>query len=466
MITGRQALNSIEEATAKVRTDEMRLDAALRSASEEAARLRQDRLKELNALAQLKFGLIQRGELIRELDAAEQQAKELLDRIGHDMSKAESQRQEAADALQKAEAVRRERAAVYDAADEELRARKDEITKSVTSDPAWIALKAGCDAASTTAEKAEKKAALAEAYRARKKIPYETDPIFMYLWRRKLGTPDYPSGFFVRYFDEKLAALIDYRETRANYAMLNQIPDRLRAHAGQLAADFEAERQKLGDFEQHRIIEAGGGPLLKTVVEAKAALGASEAEVAAASQRLETLDQHYDSIAGQDHNGAFTKAIALMAENDSRDDVRTLYREAARTKTNEDRASVEKIDRLTQAIARADGEIMQLRGQIREVAARRVEIDRARVEFRQRGYDYPGTTFGNETTISDVLGGILHGAIKGIVLGQVLQQGYQRPPAPGWGDGMPPPPIFPPSTPRRGSGEGSLGDGFRTGGMF
>src|SRR5438132_4621240 len=95
MITGRQALNSIEEASAKVRADEMRLDSALRSASEEAARLRQERLKELRALAQLKFGLIQRGELINELDAAERQVKELLDRIRHEMSDAESRRQEA-----------------------------------------------------------------------------------------------------------------------------------------------------------------------------------------------------------------------------------------------------------------------------------------------------------------------------------------------------------------------------------
>jgi len=81
MITGRQALNSIEEASAKVRADEMRLDAALRSASEEAARLRQDRLKELRALAQLKFGLMKRGDLVHELDAAERQVKDLLDRI-------------------------------------------------------------------------------------------------------------------------------------------------------------------------------------------------------------------------------------------------------------------------------------------------------------------------------------------------------------------------------------------------
>ncbi len=222
------------------------------------------------------------------------------------------------------------------------------------------------------------------------------------------------------------------------------------------------ERQKLGAFEQDRLIEAGGGPLQERAAETKAALDSSEARVAEASQRLETLDQQYDAIAGQDNNGAFTKAIELMAENDSRDDVRTLYREAARTKTDADRVIVEKIDRLTQSIARADEEIAQIRGQIREVAARRVEIEQARREFRQRGYDYPGTAFGNETTINDVLGGILHGAMKGIVLGQVLKQGYQRPPASNWGGGM----MFPPSPPTPRSGSRQPGSGFRTGGTF
>ena len=85
----------------------------------------------------------------------------------------------------------------------------------------------------------------------------------MYLWRRKLGTSAYPSGFFVRFFDEKVAALIGYREARANYAMLNQIPERLRAHAKGVGAECEAERQKLAGFEQDRLIAAGGGSLAK-----------------------------------------------------------------------------------------------------------------------------------------------------------------------------------------------------------
>lgn len=253
-----------------------------------------------------------------------------------------------------------------------------------------------------------------------------------------------PFGFFVRFFDEKIAALIGYREARANYAMLNQIPERLRAHANGVGAEFEAERQKLAGFEQDRLVEAGGGPLQKKAAEAKAALDASEAEVLRANQTLEALDQQYDAIAGQDNNGAFTKAIELMAENDSRDDVRTLYREAARTKTDDDRAIVARIDRLTRAIAGPEQEIAQLRGQIREVAGRRTEIEQARREFRQRGYDYPGTTFGNDSTIHDVLGGILQGAMKGIVLGQVMQQGYRQPPSSSWGGGLRP--GFPPAS--------------------
>jgi len=470
MITGRQALNSIEEASAKVRADEMRLDSALRSASEESARLRQERLKNLRALAELKFGLIQSGELIHELDAAEQQAKDLLERIRREISEAETKRHEAADALETAENRARKRAQDFDLAANELRALEQEIAPSVTGDPAWIALKARAVATSKTAGEAEKKAAQAESNREQKKTPYQSDPLFMYLWRRKFGTSDYPSGFFVRFFDAKISALINYHEARANYAMLNQIPEKLREHANRVSAELDAERQKLAAFEQERLVAAGGGPLQKKAAEAKAALDFSELQITEARQRLEAINRQYEAIAGRDNKGAFAQVIALMAENDSRDDVRTLYREAARTKTDEDRAIAERIGRLTHAIAAAEQDIARLRGQIAAVAARSAEIDQARRQFRQRGYDYPGTTFGNETTINDVLGGILEGALKGIVLGQVLDQGYRRPPAPDWGGGgMFPGPMYPPSGghfPGPSIEPPGGGDGFRTGGSF
>jgi hypothetical protein len=307
---------------------------------------------------------------------------------------------------------------------------------------------------------ANKKTAQAEANREQKKFLYLSDPLFIYLWRRKFGTSDYPSGFFVRFFDAKIAALINYRGARANYAMLNQIPERLRDPANRVGAELNTERQKLAAFEQDRLIAAGGGPLQKKAAEAKAALDASEA------LPREMLDQQYQAIAGRDNNGAFTQAIALMAEDDSRDHFRTLYHEAERTKTEEDRLGVERIDRFTQPIARAEQEIAQLRGQIREVASRRAEIEAVRRKFRQRGYDYPGTTFGMRRRCAWRHSGGRH---ERHVLGQVLDQGYRRPPASNWGGGgMFPGPMYPPSghfsEPQTDPPSG--GDGFRTGGSF
>lgn len=92
--------------------------------------------------------------------------------------------------------------------------REDEIAPSVTSDPVWIALKARVDADANS-------------------VPRNIHLVF-----------------FVRYSDERIAVLINYPEARANYAMLNQIPERLRAHANRVGAELEVERQKLGAFEQ------------------------------------------------------------------------------------------------------------------------------------------------------------------------------------------------------------------------
>lgn len=484
MITGFEARQSIEEAYAKVRNDEMQLDAALRSAAEEAARLRQERLAQLHALAQLKFGLIERGELIHELDAAEQRAKELLDRIRREIDEAAARRQDAADALKKAETERGLRARELEEAAADLRAFEERVTPVVLADPAWSTLNAKVQTLHGVLEEAEKKAGQAEADRQQKKTPYEQDPLFMYLWRRKFGSSDYRAGYFVRYFDDLIARMIRFQQARANYAMLNQIPDRLREHAGRVRAEFEDARARLAALRQDAVINAGAGPTQERAARAKAALDDSEAALATANQNFDARDHAYDALIGRDNQGAFAEVIRLMADNDSRDAIVTLYKEAARTKTEEDRVIVEKIDALTRAIGAADHEIMQLRSRIQDVAARRIEIQQAHDDFRRRRYDYPGTTFGNERTINDVLGGVLDGLVKGAVLGQVLQQGYRRPPMQGWdgwivGGSMGPfdmgpmdmgpmdrSPDFPPHSSPFPTDAGPSDGGFDTGGEF
>ena len=87
---------------------------------------------------------------------------------------------------------------------------------------------------------AEEKATQAAADREEKRRPYEADPLFMYLWRRRFGTRDYRAGNLVRYLDRKVAHHIGYEAARVNYAMLLELPERLREHVERLKQERAA----------------------------------------------------------------------------------------------------------------------------------------------------------------------------------------------------------------------------------
>jgi len=87
---------------------------------------------------------------------------------------------------------------------------------------------------------AERKAAQAECDLEEKRKPYEADPLFMYLWSRGLGTSRYRAIPLVRYFDRKVARHIGFDDARRNYAVLIELPVRLREHAERLRAELGA----------------------------------------------------------------------------------------------------------------------------------------------------------------------------------------------------------------------------------
>ena len=85
---------------------------------------------------------------------------------------------------------------------------------------------------------AQRKAAQAENDLEQKRKPYEADPLFMYLWNRGFGTPRYRAAPVVRYLDRKVARLIGFDDARRNYAVLLDLPVRLREHAERLRAEL------------------------------------------------------------------------------------------------------------------------------------------------------------------------------------------------------------------------------------
>lgn len=476
MIPGRQAVAQIENAVAQARSTESRLDSALRSAIEDASRLRAERGDTFRALARIKLDTFAREGAIGDIDAAERRALKLLDSRAR-MLKGLSERREAAAAAHRAaELERHARAETAEAALAAYEAKHAELQPKIAASADFRAQKAKLDAAIAMAEEADKKADLAEADRQDKRVPYEADPLFMYLWNRRFGTADYASTGLTRVLDRWVARLIDYLPARANYTMLNEIPARLREHADRQAAEIEQERLKLETVEMDASVVAGAAVVKTALDVAKRNLAAAEETLAKTAAALAVIDrEHDDAIAGA-QDPLYAEAVELIAQSDAKSDIRALMAEARQTRTPDDETMVRRIEALEYQIEAADKEVAAIRTEAREQARRRAELETVRDDARQRGYDRPHGGFANEQIIGQVLGGILGGLAQGTILKDTLRDGYRSGgggfgsgglgggfgggggsggfdwPSPGGGGG--------------GDSPSGGGDGFRTGGSF
>jgi hypothetical protein len=330
MISGRQALATIEHAVARLRDEEAQVARALQTASDEVARLRMERMEGFRELARLKLDPATGKEVLGDIDAAERRALNILADRRETLTRVTETRRSAELAEQEAERERHERAAALEnalKAAEELRTRAEAETRVSGK---WAGQRAKVQEAAAIAAKAEEKAANSEADRDEKRRPYEADPLFMYLWRRRFGTADYRAGFVTRYFDCKVARLIGYDKARANHAMLKEIPVRLRQHAERVKAEAAAQREQLVEVERRALVRAGVEPLHARANEAAQSLRQAERKLADAKARLADLDRSYDSAFLQG-DGPLREAVELLAQADAQQDIRRLYNEALKT---------------------------------------------------------------------------------------------------------------------------------------
>lgn len=469
MISGRQALATVEQTIARARDAETRLATALQSAQEEAVRLRTSRMDAFRELARLKLDDLARENVTKELDAVERRALALLDNGKRSYDAFNERRRQAHEALQQAEAERHTKAEQWEQALQNLQAVRTRAEAETRVSPEWAAARSRVDELRHVAEEARKKTIQAEIDREQKRKPYEADPLFMYLWKRRFGTSEYASTGLVRYLDRKVARLVGYDKARANYALLNEIPLRLREHANRVKDDLEAEQKKLVALERDAFARAGIDPLQTEAAQCKAALDDAERKLGEAQAEAARLDRDQED-GGNAASDPHRESIELLARAAEAKDLQLLYRDAAATPTPQDEAIVRRIEETEAAIGRTEREIGRVRGEMAELARRRAQIEHERDEFRRRGYDDPRGTFGNEQVLANVLGGVLGGIIQSTVLRDVLHQGSGRAPSPwdsdfGGGAGFP----FPPGGGDGGGfGGGTSGgnDGFSTGGRF
>ncbi|MDF0581617.1 hypothetical protein [Bradyrhizobium yuanmingense] len=463
MISGRQALAEIERFIQKARQQEAQVERAYTKATEEVGRLRLQRTEAFRELARLKLDAIRQNQVVGELDSAEREAISLLQSRQQALQQLTERRHEAEQQVRQTEA---ERQAALDDLQRAL-ADAETIRKSVeakiSTNAEWISVRARVDEIAGQAQQAEKKAIQAEADREEKRRPYEADPLFMYLWRRKFGTAAYRANPFTRYMDRLVSGVVRYDQARANYALLNEIPERLRDHSRTIIAKLQEERSNLKVLERKALVEAGSEAAEAEVAKARDVVTHREAQLAKAREALATQDRTYDASI-LEGDAPYRDAVELLAAADQREDLHRLYEEATRTPTPKDEEIVRRIQSTDKLMNSALRQAVETHKKLKELAQRRATVEHQWEQLRHQGYDTPYGTFGNEASLGNVLGGILTGAVGGAILGQVLRDGFHHGPSPwdsGFGGGLPipPPDGF-------GTG-GSFGDGdFTTGGSF
>jgi hypothetical protein len=428
MVTGREALFSVEQAISHVRRDEHGLDEALRAAMAEAQRLRHDVAEGFRLLAHTRLDVIVCDRLIGDLDDTERKALAILEGRRREIDELARRRDEAQAALDKAEAAKHERdqelAGALEAVDEQC----DRTSERIKTDGQWRSAKAAVQSGTQVAANADKKAAEAEADLAAKSKPYEDDWLFMYLWNKHSGKAEDTSSALVRFFDRLVARLVGYRGARANYAMLREIPVRLREYATNKQHDVDTAGAQVAALERQALIADGIEPLETHAETAFAAMTAAEQMVAKITADLGKIEAKRLWIIEADDEKGKGRAVDLLARALAREDLRELYQEAVSTKTTADDQAIYAISSAQAALQKADDEVNRIRGEMLEKARRRRELEGARDRARSAGYDDPRVTFGGgREIIGDAIGGILSGAMQGAVLDRILRDNYRAP---------------------------------------
>jgi succinate dehydrogenase flavin-adding protein (antitoxin of CptAB toxin-antitoxin module) len=423
MISGRDALASIEQTISRARSSETQLETTLHAAEETAARLRAERTAALKHLAQIRLDSFMREGVVGPLDAAERRALDLVKDRTRELQAEGATRQRLYADVQAAEAERHQRAASLEQALTALEGVKQAAQPKIRASAAWKAQEAKIAEAIKIADESDKKARVAEEDREIKRKPYEADPLFMYLWNAKFGQAEYTGGNIARFFDRMIASKVKFADARANYAMLNEIPLRLREHADRRKAAVETERQGLAKAEAQALAEVGAGNLVGAVEAARQALITAEK---ALSMKRVTLEEFETKSAAALKDPAYEQAVQLLAEADSRDDIRQLFADASRTPTKDDDRIVRQIETIDRKLGAAEQESEQIRAEARDMARRRAEVERERDHFRRRGYDNPYGGFQNDNILGQILGGILQGSIQGSILRDALRDGYRQ----------------------------------------
>ncbi|ASP33485.1 hypothetical protein [Labrenzia sp. VG12] len=425
MLTGRQTLGTIEQSLTDLRREEAELSKRIERSTRALTDLQERQSEAYRDLARFRLDTDSAGSLNTRLDSAAREARRLLDKRSADYKVLTDQLRQCESERSQLQKKRGELDAGRDAAENQMDELMDAVDSRLEKDAGYQDQRERTDAALATAEAAASKAATSEQDRQQKGKAYEADPLFIYLWQRGYGTPDYKRRGLVRSLDGWVAGLIRFADARANYAMLTSIPERVARHAERCAEIAREEQEKLADFSRNAMTDAAGSDLVGTIEDLSADIDQIDGDLDKLDRRIETLSEALAEFSsGEDAD--FQKAEEHLAVSLQADDLNDLWRAALETPSPEDEKIVQRIEELRERVEQIAREIRQDRELQRDIGRRRTELADVIKRFRSRGYGSWESTFSDDKLTTVLLGELVKGAITGAEYWSRAERSHKR----------------------------------------
>ncbi|OEO29896.1 hypothetical protein VW23_001530 [Devosia insulae DS-56] len=409
-LSGPEALRSLDEALRDIRREEDEIAKRLARSAELVTKFKETESELLRQLAEVRLDPASQAALAGRLSQAEVKAREMLSKHGAELSAAEGELKGLDKQIAALAKERTEQAAAAGKAQAELKALADRVAVEAVKNPEYAEKRKAAEQLAHIAEESLRKTQQAEADREQKGKPYRDDPLFIYLWERGFGTKNYRENNLIQYFDGLIAGLVGFPEARANFAMLNEIPLRLREHADRQEQIAEAAQQEVTKLEKAAVDAAGGRPTRELLEKAEARIAAIDQEMVGAEDKRDERARAQRELA-QGSDPAFSAAVSGLAEALGREDIQTLLAEARATETGQDDTIVKQIDESRQRATEEDGDSREQKSRLKTLAARRRELEDIQYEFKKQNFDNPRSTFREDKLVGDLLNDFLRGGI-------------------------------------------------------
>lgn len=449
MLSGRKTLGTIDQTLSQLQQQIRESDAQINQFSDEKLQLGQQQAYEFQALARSRLDHVLSGEVQAKLDTANLRVQALLKKRQlalEELKNSISIAQEKQQTTEKNRSVLAdERAKLMSA----LESQEQNVLQRLQKKEAYRAQLERVLLSEQTATQAEDKMRDAQQNRTKKGVPYEADSLFIYLWDRGYGTSSYHANSLIRFLDKWVADLCNYHGVRANYAMLLEIPIRLKEHAESLLSAAKQEADVLLEIENLAATEAG-------IPELHAALALVQQQIADADEQIAQMEAamhvwQNDKIAFSGGEDAyFSQAVETLADVLQKENLDTLYQRARATPDAQDDMIVERLYAQDRQLERLQKNLSQLKSIHAQHLQRLAEMENVRHKFKQARYDEPGSEFDNKGLLLMILNEFLKGVANSDGVWDTIRReqrsrpvdkpppfGYNRAGSSPWGNSFP-----------------------------